>query len=137
MEKTASNTDNTEKILYTFPKEEKLCSIKDIEELFKKGSSTFLYPFRLLHLPAKQEEQTYPKVLISIPKKLFKKAVDRNDLKRKIREIYRLNKRGIFFETPMEKRPGVLAIIYIAKEKLPYKELNRKLISILLRLKNT
>ena len=119
-----------------FPKSEKLCSKKDMEELFKKGSSHFLYPFKLVFLIKKTNQCVLPQVLITVPKKTFKKAVDRNRIKRQIREAYRLSKDQIFCELNPEKIPCYIAIIYIGKDKLQYNELQNKLISILLRLKN-
>jgi ribonuclease P protein component len=133
MVKTESDSG---KIRHCFPKSEKLCSKKDMEELFKKGSSHFLYPFKLVFLTKKTKECLLPQVLITVPKKTFKKAVDRNRIKRQIREAYRLSKDQIFGELNAEKIPCYIAIIYIGKDKLQYNELEKKLISILLRLKN-
>jgi len=132
MEKTDYSKEKTD---YSFPKKEKLCNKSDIEELFKKGSSAFLYPYKIFYLHCPESEE-FPKVLISIPKKKFKRAVDRNKLRRQIREIYRLHKSSIFFELKKDKTPCYLGIVYLGKEKIPYIELEKKLISILLRLKN-
>jgi ribonuclease P protein component len=121
-----------------FPKEERLSSIKLIEELFSKGSSYYLYPFRLLVKDEKMPPgQLFPQVLISVPKKKFKKAVDRNRLRRQIKEAYRLNKGNIFFDLGLDNIPPYLAVVYTAKEKIPYKKLEEKLILILKRLKKS
>lgn len=73
-----------------FPKSEKLKKEKVIKQLFSKGKSVYKYPFKLLWLPnAVAEEQTNPQVLVSVPKRAFKKAVDRNRIKRQIKEAYR------------------------------------------------
>lgn len=131
-------TDNTstKKPTQRFPKEEKLCSKRDIDELFREGSSHFLYPFRLIFLST-DTSKTSPKVVISVPKKQFRKAIDRNRIKRKIREAYRKNKFRIFCESAKIQVPKYLAIVYIGKEEYDYAEIEQKLISILLRLKNT
>jgi ribonuclease P protein component len=121
----------------TFSKSEKLCSKKHIEELYKNGSSTFLYPFRIVSLNSNTESQNFPKVLISVPKRNFKKAVDRNRLKRQIREAYRLNKQRIFAQLDGTQIPDFLAIGYIAKEKLPFDVLESKLIAVLSRFRRT
>lgn len=115
-----------------FPKQERLSSQKIIEELFTKGSSNYLYPFRIMMLGRNDESKCFPQVLITIPKKNFKKAVDRNRIRRQIREAYRKNKPGIFSEKNVIK-PSYMAIIYSAKEKIEYKELEKKLILVLLR----
>lgn len=120
-----------------FPKKERLCNVKDIEELFSKGSSNFLYPFKIVYLHC-EKSQNFPQVLFSVPKKNFKKAVDRNRIKRQMKEVYRKNKTLIFFNTPGNfSVPCFLGIIYVGKEHMDYKLMESKLISILLRLKNT
>jgi ribonuclease P protein component len=116
----------------TFPKHERLSSQKIIEELFSKGSSNYLYPFRIIMLDRNEENTAFPQVLITVPKKNFKKAVDRNRIRRQIREAYRKNKSVIFSEKNAIL-PLYLAIIYSAKEKIDYKELERKLILTFLR----
>lgn len=122
---------------HRFPKSERLCSIKDIEELFSKGSSTFLYPFKILYLHC-DNKPPYPQVLFSVPKKNFRKAVDRNRIKRQLKEIYRQNKGLIFFnEGDNFPIPCYIGIIYVAKQHMAYKLMEHKLISVLLRLKKT
>jgi ribonuclease P protein component len=120
-----------------FPKEERLKSKKLIEELFEKGSSYYLYPFRLFYkadvLPP---EQPYPQILFSVSKRNFKKAVDRNRIKRQMREAYRLNKKSILSELEKGKIPPFIGVLYTSKEKIDYKILEEKLILILQRLKN-
>src|ERR1700712_260756 len=85
---------------FTFPKKEKLCSEKLIQEVFKKGKSIYLYPFKLYYLNNSITPLQFPQILFSVPKKNFKKAVDRNNIKRKLKEAYRLNKSKIFYTSP-------------------------------------
>ncbi len=115
---------------YSFSKEEKLTGKKRIEELFKTGSSFYLDAFQVRYLPA--EDQSNHKVLISVPKKLFKRAVDRNLIKRRIREAYRLNKDIIY----SQDQTGYysLGFVYLSKEILTFKELQDQLIRCLERL---
>ena len=110
----------------TFPKDERLSSKKIIKELFAKGSSLYLYPFRLLHLPA-EGPVALPQVLFTVPKRHFKKAVSRNLLKRRMREAYRRHK-ATFFLRAEKKTPAFLAILYIAKEEIPFDMIEKKLI---------
>lgn len=118
---------------YAFPKEEHLCRKKLIEELFGRGSSFGLYPLRLVWLPAAAPTTAPPQVLVSVSKRSFKRAVDRNRLKRLMREAYRLNKYRLL-EAPGGHSVALLGIIYSGKEKKPFALVEKKLISGLERL---
>jgi len=102
----------------SFPKAERLCSKKLISQLFAKGSAFNLYPLRFVFLKAETPLPEFPEVLISVSKKYFKRAHDRNRLKRQIREVYRLNKHKIMSENGQSL--SVLGIVYIGKEKNKY-----------------
>ena len=113
-----------------FPAAQRLKSKKVIEELFKKGSSVYLYPFRLIYSKNQAASPRYPQVLISVPKRNFKKAVDRNRLRRQIKESWRLNKSLIYSEE-WKIVPEYCIFIYTSKEKMPFKTIEKKLILIL------
>ncbi|HLT32868.1 MAG TPA: ribonuclease P protein component [Aquaticitalea sp.] len=81
---------------YTFNKKEKLKSEKLIAQLFDEGQSVAAYPLRLVYLPTTFDDGTKIKTGVSVSKRHFKKAVDRNRLKRLMRESYRLQK-GVYF----------------------------------------
>ena len=122
---------------YTFPKEEHLCRKKLIEELFsKQGSSFGVYPLRIVWIPAPAPTTAPPQVLISVSKRTFKRAVDRNRLKRLIREAYRLNKYRLT-EQPNGHSIALLGIIFTGKEKSPLTLVEKKLISAFHRLLGT
>ena len=122
---------------YTFPKEEHLCRKKLIEELFSKQSSSFgVYPLRIVWIPAPAPTTAPPQVLISVSKRTFKRAVDRNRLKRLIREAYRLNKYRLT-EQPNGHSIALLGIIFTGKEKSPLTLVEKKLISAFHRLLGT
>lgn len=72
-----------------FPKNQKLKKKNDIAALFEKGKWKSCEPLRVIYLHGDQES---PKIGVSVSKKYFKKAVDRNRIKRLLRECYRLNK---------------------------------------------
>ncbi len=122
--------------MHSFKKEERLCSIKLIDELFRNGSSFLFYPFRITWLPADLPADIPVKILISAPKKKFKRAVDRNLIKRRIREIYRLNKSEMLY--PFLNQHGIgltLAINYIGNEIADYAFMEKKFKTTIERLK--
>lgn len=75
----------------TFPKQERLASRIRIEELFSNGEGFCIYPFRILYYFS-PEETPGVHILFSVPKKKFKKAIERNRIKRLCRESYRVQK---------------------------------------------
>ena len=136
-ELTANDSPPTAKRKYTFPKEEHLCRKKLIEELFSKQSSSFgVYPLRIVWIKAAAPTTAPPQVLISVSKRTFKRAVDRNRLKRLIREAYRLNKYRLT-EQPNGHEVALLGIIFTGKEKSPLTLVEKKLISAFHRLLGT
>jgi ribonuclease P protein component len=120
----------------SFKKEERLCNIQLIEKLYHNGSSFLVYPFRIIWLSSEANSEFPVQVLISIPKKKFKRAVDRNLLKRRIREIYRLQKSEDLFPFLNERSEKiVLAINYIGNEIAEYASMAKKFNTVMLRLK--
>lgn len=77
---------------FTYPKHEKLKSKNTIDLLFSEGKSVAKYPLRLVYVENAEENAALIKMGVSVSKKYFKKAVDRNYFKRVLRETYRLNK---------------------------------------------
>jgi ribonuclease P protein component len=109
--------------LLTFSRAERLKSRKLISGLFKGGESLVAYPLRLVWtlLPEDASAASPAQISISVSKRLFKTAVARNRLKRQIREAYRLQKAG-FYEKLADRRIALM-LMYIAKEALPYAEI--------------
>lgn len=119
----------------TFNKEERLCSRKSLDLLFKSGSSFLLYPFRISYLfvPA---TSGYPvQVVVNVSKKRFKRAHDRNLIKRRIREAYRMLKDSSLY--PAAERPGqllLLSVQFVGKEHYEYVFFEKKLLAALKKL---
>lgn len=108
---------------FTYPISEKLKSRKTIEVLFTAGKSVSVYPLRLVFVPVDYLENTTLQMGVSVSKRYFKKAVDRNYFKRLLRESYRLNK-SILHENLEQKY--AMMLLYQSKEKLSYQEVEAK-----------
>ncbi len=104
----------------TYPKSEKLKSRSTIDLLFTNGKSAAKYPLRLVYVPMANETEMI-KMGVSVSKKYFKKAVDRNYYKRLLRECYRHNKQ-LLIENLRE--PHAFMLLYQSKDRLPYSELS-------------
>lgn len=99
---------------FTFNKKEKLKSKKLIDLLFSEGKSVSAFPLRLVYLPTTFEDDIFAKTGVSVSKRNFKTAVDRNRIKRLLREVYRLNK-AHYFNTITTQY--AFMILYIGKDK--------------------
>ncbi|MEZ4876030.1 MAG: ribonuclease P protein component [Flavobacterium sp.] len=112
---------------YTYPKAEKLKSKKIIDLLFSEGKSVGKYPLRLVYIQKDFEEDVPLKMGVSVSKKYFKNAVDRNYFKRVLRECYRLNKQ-LLIDNLNQKY--CFMFFYQSKDRLEYAEINQKTIQL-------
>lgn len=97
----------------SFLKKERLCNVNAIAELFSSGRAIYLAPLKVVYrLMPEEPGLTGVRVLISVPKRNFKKAVARNLIRRRIREAYRLNKASLIESLAAKGRRMDLAIIY-------------------------
>ncbi|MEG1375690.1 MAG: ribonuclease P protein component [Myroides sp.] len=107
---------------HTYPKTEKLKKKKYIDLLFSEGRTVTKYPLRLVYVPVKDLDVPL-QMGVSVSKRYFKKAVDRNYFKRVLRECYRLNKELLLNDL---KEPYVMMFFYQTKERLTYQEIEEK-----------
>lgn len=113
---------------FKYSKSEKLKSKKAIERLFSDGKSVTVYPLRLVYLEHTFDDGIQFKTGVSVSKRHFKNAVDRNRIKRLIREAYRLNK-GDHFNNNLASY--AFMILYIGKDKIEFTSMNNSMIELL------
>ena len=120
---------------YTLNKAERLCSKKLIERLFSGGNNSFpAFPLRVVYMWISSEEGTADvSMMVSVPKKRFKHAVDRNRVKRQVREAYRLNKHVLLdsLKASNENRRLILAFIWLDNQLHSTSEINYKVKKLL------
>ncbi|MDR2448916.1 MAG: ribonuclease P protein component [Prevotellaceae bacterium] len=122
----------------SFRKKERLCSKKQIEMLFTQGNVVFVFPFKIHYRisGATAAPQAAPcRVMITAPKRHFKKAVHRNVLKRRTREAFRLHKQALTTTLTAQGKSLQLILHYVSETILPYellagaiKNINNRLI---------
>jgi ribonuclease P protein component len=121
--------------MYTFKKEERLCNKRLIDGLFHNGSSFLCYPFKASWLLTDEPLQFPVQILFSVSKKRFKRAVDRNLIRRRMREAYRLHKQEhLYDKLSHSEKKVVLSLGYIGKEITPYEFAEKKMLKLLTQL---
>ena len=110
---------------YTLGKEERLKSNLGIQDLLKNGSTLSGFPLKIYWNISSDPQQKYPvRMAISVPKKKFKRAVDRNLMKRRIREAYRLNK-SIIYEPLRDRNINLfMLILFLSDEFISFDNLD-------------
>ena len=122
---------------FRFHKNEHLKNVSVIESIFSNGKSFAVYPIRILWVTKPLEDGHSPfQITISVPKRKFPKAVDRNRIKRQIREAYRLNKHLLFQKLePNNTTQWAMVFLYTGKKNPNYTDIEQSIIGILNRLK--
>ena len=121
-----------EKKRFGFPKREHLKSKNAIDNLYANGSSVTAFPLRAVFLSSKAEPDTpTAAILISVAKRRFRHAVDRNLMKRRIREAYRQNKHPFIEELQKNDKQMAVAILYIDNRHSSTQFLQRKMQKLL------
>lgn len=111
----------------SFGKTEKLKSVKRFAQLFEEGKSISGYPLKLIYIRIENQEVSI-KAGVTVPKRNFKSAVDRNKVKRLLREAYRRNKAVVFNNTDAN---FAFLFLYLGKEMPSFGQLDEKMKQVL------
>lgn len=107
---------------FTLSKNDRLKSRKLIEKLFSEGKSLNVFPLQLKYLATDFELENKVQVAFSVPKRKFKNAVDRNRIKRQLRECYRLRKPGFIDQIDQSH---IFMILYLGNKEPKYADLEK------------
>ena len=121
---------------FTFRKRERMVSLKLIESLFGGGCSQSVaaFPLRAVYMLSERQHDDAPvQLLISVPKKRFHHAVDRNRVKRQVREAFRQHK-DLLCQVVPEGQRLLLAFIWLSDEHRPSKEVEGRIVSLMRRI---
>ena len=121
---------------FTLSKEERICSNKLINELFTgNGRSMTAFPLRVVFMKRTiVDDQPRAAMLVSVPKRYFKHAVDRNRVKRQVREAFRRNKSIITQNLTDDHDAVAMAFVWLTDEKFPSSEVENRMVRLLTRI---
>ena len=111
----------------SFSKLEHLCGEKRITRLFTQGEAFIAYPLRVVYLIEPKKDIEVASVMVSVPKKRFKRAVKRNRLKRIMREAYRLNKQELAAKLNEKELQIHVAFNYVSDDVLDFAQVEKKM----------
>jgi ribonuclease P protein component len=111
----------------SFSKPEHLCGETRITNLFTEGSAFIAYPLRIVYLLESGKNKEPACVMVSVPKKRFKRAVKRNRLKRLMREAYRLNKQILIEKLEERELQIQIAFNYVSNDESDFVTVENKM----------
>ena len=111
----------------SFSKSEHLCGEKRITRLFIEGEAFIAYPLRVVYILEPKKDKETLSVMVSVPKKRFKRAVKRNKLKRLMREAYRLNKHILLEKAEEKQLQFHIAFNYVSNDELDFVTIEKKM----------
>ena len=119
----------------TFKKNERLCKRTDIDFLLQKGQSFNRFPLRVTYVKQTVSTPISLRIAISVPKRRIRKAVDRNRIKRLIREAFRLQKKELTLFLKEKKQSVDVLLVYTGDLNITFTLIQGKIMLILQRLK--
>ena len=121
---------------FTLSKEDRICSKKLINELFTgNGRSMTAFPLRVVFMKRTIiDDQPRAAMLVSVPKRYFKHAVDRNRVKRQVREAFQRNKSIITQNLTDDHEAVAMAFVWLTNEKFPSSEVENRMVRLLTRI---
>lgn len=121
---------------FTLSKEERICSKKLINELFTgNGRSMTAFPLRVVFMKRTiVDNQPRAAMLVSVPKRYFKHAIDRNRVKRQVREAFRRHKSMITQNLTDDHESVAMAFVWLTNEKYPSSEVENRMVRLLTRI---
>lgn len=111
----------------TFSKIEHLCGEKRLSRVFTQGKAFIVYPMRIVYIVEAKTDIAAANILVSVPKKRFKRAVKRNRLKRLMREAYRINKHELTEILNQKDLHIHLAFNYVADDEKDFEIIEMKM----------
>ena len=116
----------------TFPPNERLSWKRHIDLLFLKGTSFVAFPLKVIYLPVdKDDSDAHVSMLVSVSKKKLKHAVDRNYIKRRVRESYRLQKHDLIRLYSEKNKKLLLAFLYLDYTKSSFEKIDRAMAKVI------
>jgi ribonuclease P protein component len=114
---------------FTFNKTEHLCSKKALDELFSGGKSKNHFPIKVIFRTNVYESAFPARVVFIVPKKKHKRANKRNTIRRRMREVYRLNKHRLY-ESLTDRKLDIM-FVYMSNDVGDYKQIETCILSLL------